>query len=231
MSVRLDQVIPWGRTFDEYRRMFDLSAGDLAGRILGCGDGPASFNAEATARGRRVVSCDPVYVFDGAAIRRRFEDCAEPLMSQVRASADHYDWSYHGDADGLVRNRQAALDAFLADYGAGARAGRYVAAALPLVPFADATFDLALVSHFLFLYAELCDLEFHVASIRELCRVAGEVRIFPLFALDCRPSPHVPAAAGLLKRGGYRVEVVRVPYEFVRGANEMMRVTRIEADR
>ena len=33
--------------------MFDLSAADLGRRILGCGDGPASFNAELTAQGGR----------------------------------------------------------------------------------------------------------------------------------------------------------------------------------
>jgi len=57
----LDQVVPWGRSFDEYRRMFGLADADLGRRIVGCGDGPAAFNAEATARGARVVSCDPIY--------------------------------------------------------------------------------------------------------------------------------------------------------------------------
>ena len=48
----LDQVVPWGRSFDEYRAMFAMTDMDLTGRILGCGDGPASFNREAT---RQVV--------------------------------------------------------------------------------------------------------------------------------------------------------------------------------
>ena len=39
----LEQVVPWGRSFDEYCNMFALSSDDLALRILGCGDGPASF--------------------------------------------------------------------------------------------------------------------------------------------------------------------------------------------
>jgi hypothetical protein len=37
----LDQVVPWGRSFDEYQRMFALTGADL-GLILGCGDGPAA---------------------------------------------------------------------------------------------------------------------------------------------------------------------------------------------
>lgn len=31
---KLDQVVPWGRSFEEYRRMFALSDADLGGRIL-----------------------------------------------------------------------------------------------------------------------------------------------------------------------------------------------------
>jgi hypothetical protein len=47
----LDLIVPWGRSFDEYRQMFALTEADLGGRLVGCGDGPASFNAEATRRG------------------------------------------------------------------------------------------------------------------------------------------------------------------------------------
>ena len=41
MTIRLNEVIRWGRSFEEYRRMFALTDEDLAGRILGCGNGPA----------------------------------------------------------------------------------------------------------------------------------------------------------------------------------------------
>jgi hypothetical protein len=41
--MRLNEIIPWGRAFEEYARMFALTDVDLAGDILGCGDGrPAS---------------------------------------------------------------------------------------------------------------------------------------------------------------------------------------------
>ena len=52
MAFKLDQIVPWGRSFDEYVRMFGLTDLDLGKTILGCGDGPASFNA--TMRSRRV---------------------------------------------------------------------------------------------------------------------------------------------------------------------------------
>ena len=67
----LNQVVPWGRSFEEYRGMFALSDADLRGRVLGCADGPASFNAEATRRGTSIISADPLYRFAGEAIRER----------------------------------------------------------------------------------------------------------------------------------------------------------------
>ena len=63
MAFTLSGVVPWGRTFDEYRAMFALSDDDLAKRILGCGDGPAAFNAVATEKGYQVASADPLYQF------------------------------------------------------------------------------------------------------------------------------------------------------------------------
>ena len=205
--------------------MFDLSPADLRGRILGCGDGPASFNAEAAARSGRVTSCDPIYSVDGDTIRRRFDECAGPLIAQVRATPEHYVWTYHRDPDDLLRNRRFAMDRFLTDYASGAARGRYVAAALPALPFPDRTFDLAVVSHLLFLYSALLDQAFHERSIRELFRVAREVRIFPLVSLDCAPSPHIEPVVAALERSGFTVEIRAVEYEFVRGANRMMRIT------
>ena len=43
MYLKLDHVVPFGRSFDEYQKMFDLTEYDLSKRILGVGDGPASF--------------------------------------------------------------------------------------------------------------------------------------------------------------------------------------------
>ena len=54
MSVTLDRVIPWGRLLQEYTRMFKLSDEELNLRILGVGDGPASFNSEMNALGHTV---------------------------------------------------------------------------------------------------------------------------------------------------------------------------------
>ncbi len=43
MTVKYKNVVPWGRSYDKYLRMFDLGETDINKKILGCSDGPASF--------------------------------------------------------------------------------------------------------------------------------------------------------------------------------------------
>ena len=207
--------------------MFALSNTDLTGTIVGCGDGPASFNAESHRRGRRVVSCDPIYAFTRDEIRRRIAEMYEQIVEQTRSNADEFVWS--GDihsVDQLGRVQMAAMSTFLEDYDTGKADGRYVEAQLPTLPFSDGTFDIALSSHFLFLYTTQLGEPFHRAALRELCRVATEVRIFPLLALGGQRSPSVDACARDLIEHGYKVSLEPVAYEFQRGGNETMRVRR-----
>ncbi len=224
MPFSIDSVMPWGRSLEEYRAMFSLSEGDLARRTLGCGDGPASFNAELSARGGSVVSVDPLYRFSAAAIERRVQETFPTMMKQMRANRDDFVWTHVRSLQDLGRRRMQALHGFLADYEEGRRSGRYVEAALPVLPFADAAFELALSSHFLFLYSPQFDLDFHLAALREMLRVAAEVRVFPLLQLGGAPSPHVSGVREALTAAGVCVTVEPVPYEFQRGGNRMLRL-------
>ena len=220
--MRLTDVIPWGRSFDEYRRMFGLADRDLLGQILGVGDGPASFNAEATAMGHYVTSVDPLYAFSADDIRSRIEACYDTVVRQAEAEADRFIWKDFPTPQALGAARRAAMERFLADYDRGKRERRYVAAALPRLPFRSGQFELCLCSHLLFLYSDRLDLAFHVESIKQMVHVANEVRIFPLLDLDGRPSLHVGPVMEALRRGGWEPEFREVPYEFQRGGNQMM---------
>jgi predicted N-acetyltransferase YhbS len=229
-GMNLNEVIPWGRSFQEYRAMFALTAEDLAASILGCGDGPASFNAESAALGHRVVSADPIYSLSAAEIERRVKECYDVVMAQVRRDVDGYVWEHFRDPDHLGACRLAAMRRFLDDFETGRAEGRYVAASLPGLPFADGQFSLAVVSHLLFLYSGQLDLDFHLAAALELLRVAGELRVFPLLGLDRRWSPHFGPVCEHLRRRGFEVEVVPTGYEFQRAedhaGNRMLRVCR-----
>ncbi len=122
--------------------------------------------------------------------------------------------------------RMAAMQTFLEDFESGKRAGRYVDAELPTLPFESAAFDLALCSHFLFLYSTQLGERFHVNALHELCRVASEVRIFPLLALGGERSPFVDACVDDLRQSGCHVSIERVSYEFQRNGHEMIRIRR-----
>jgi hypothetical protein len=226
MTFTLNDVVPWGRSYDEYVRMFALQEPDLRLRILGCADGPASFNAEATRRGVRVVSCDPLYAFAAAAVRERIDATSPEILEQTRKNAATFVWNTIASVDELGIVRKAAMSKFLDDYERGLDERRYVAAALPDLPFQDRAFDLALCSHFLFLYSERLGSDFHVDAARELCRVADEVRIFPLLSLDGERSPFVDTVSAALAGARIEVSVEAVPYEFQRGGNQMMRIRR-----
>jgi hypothetical protein len=217
MDVTINSAYPWGRSFDEYRRMFRLMDEDLGGRILGCADGPASFNATMHRLGRRAVSCDPLYRHSGDEIHARIDAVYPELVETAERERQRFVWDVIRSPEELGRVRMAAMWEFLADYEAGRRAGRYVAAGLPQLPFADRSFDLALCSHFLFLYSDELSLDYHQRSVLELCRVAGEVRIFPLLDMNGMPSRHVGPVLEELQGRGVGARVERVPYEFQKG--------------
>lgn len=222
MSFSLKQIVPWGRSFAEYVAMFALTEEDLGKRILGCGDGPAAFNARLSSRGGRAVSVDPIYRFSAEGIRQRIGETYTDVMAQTRKNAHEFIWTNIPSVDELGRIRMAAMEEFLCDFPLGKAQGRYVDGELPRLPFADREFDIAVCSHLLFLYSEQLSEDFHVAAIRELCRVASEVRIFPLLELGSKTSRHLDAVSRNLAEKKYDVALVPVAYEFQRGGNRMM---------
>lgn len=224
MVMQLEKVVPFGRSMDEYEHMFVLSEADLNGKIIGVGDGPASFNAEMSGLGKTVVSVDPLYVFSAEQIENQFYSVVDNIIAQVKATPGDWVWSYHRSPQHLKENRVKALHAFVADYDNGKSKGRYVVGELPRLNFEKNTFDLALCSHFLFLYSDQLSYEFHRASVLEMLRVASEVRIFPLLTLMLEVSPHLQPLVEELKAEGISVSVEKVGYELQRGGNEMLRI-------
>ena len=136
----LEQVVPWGRSFAEYRSMFALTDADIGTRILGCGDGPSSFNVEATVRGATVTSADPIYQWDEEQILARITATYDDVLEQTRRNLDEFVWDAIGSVDELGRVRMQAMRNFLSDYTGGKTEGRYVCAALPWLPFSALSF-------------------------------------------------------------------------------------------
>jgi hypothetical protein len=224
MAMKLEKVVPFGRSLDEYIKMFALSEVDLQKRILGVGDGPASFNAQATKMGSKVTSIDPIYQFDQEEILKRFNEVVDNIIEQIKASPHDWVWSYHKSPDDLRNNRVKAIEEFISDYDRGQQESRYQLGELPKLKFQDNQYELVLCSHFLFLYSEHYDYQFHYESILEMLRVSQEVRIFPLLTLMLERSPYCDRIIRELSNKGYTVKITKVEYELQKGGNEMLSV-------
>jgi len=220
--MELENVVPWGRSLHEYSAMFSLTNTDLDTKILGCGDGPASFNAELTKRGGSVVSIDPIYQFNAAQIRSRIHAIYPHIISEVKKHIDDYIWNDIPSIEDLGKTRMHAMESFLDDYEDGKKDRRYMDASLPMLPFEDKAFDLALCSHYLFLYSEHVDEVLHIDSMLELCRVAQEVRVYPLLALDGLKSKHLNIVMSSLEGKGIHISLQPVEYQFQKGASDML---------
>ncbi len=220
--MELKNVVPWGRSFTEYEKMFCLSAQDLNKAILGCGDGPASFNTELTKSGGFVVSIDPIYGFSREQLKTRIAEVYEEIMPQMEQSQNNYVWESIASVKELGEVRMSAMKAFLADYELGKEEKRYIEAALPSLPFESGQFDLAICSHFLFLYSEQVNLQQHLDAMEELTRVAKEVRVYPLVTLKGDLSPHLEKVTSHLSELGIKCELVNSLYKFQKGAEKML---------
>lgn len=231
MAFQLQEILPWGRSFDEYRQMFALTEEDLEKTILGCGDGPASFNSHMRCRGKHVVSVDPLYQFSKVQIRERIDVAYGAIMEQMIENQSAYVWTTIRSVEELGRLRMAAMEEFLGDYDSGKQEGRYLPSELPQLPFEDREFDLALCSHLLFTYSRQLSVEFHCQALLEMCRVAKEVRVFPLLDQSGQPSPQLEVVADSMKRSGYRLSVQTVDYEFQRCGNQMLTVGFLHRDK
>lgn len=213
-----------GRTFDEYARMFDLDVATLGEEtILDCPAGPNGFVAGAYERGADVTGVDALFDRAPAELAPRCRSDVADVESELREKRELFAWDFYDDVDDRMNYLRRATEAFLADYPEGRRQGRYVHAELPDLPFADDAFSLVLSGHFLFLYADRLGVEFHVACLLELLRVAsGEVRVFPLRGLDAEPAGCLDEVVAALEAEGYAPGLGDVPFEFQRGADEML---------
>lgn len=205
--------------------MFDLGSPERLQEldILDCGSGPASFTTELNQRGGQVLACDPLYQFTTSQIRDRIQDTYDLIMTGVRENLDRYLWTQIPSPEELGQVRMQAMERFLSDLST--HPDRYVIGELPVLPFESRQFDLALCSHLLFTYSQQLSLDLHLQGILELCRVAQEVRIFPLLTLAGDPSPHLDPVLLALREQGFSLQVEPVPYQFQKGGDRMLRIS------
>ncbi|HWC36557.1 MAG TPA: methyltransferase domain-containing protein [Mycobacteriales bacterium] len=214
------------RSFDEYVAMFALTEADLSRSILDCPGGAASFAAEASSRGASVVAVDPVYAAPPTWLAEHALDEAVRGNRHTGSSIESFVWTFFADITDHLSRRTQSARVFGEDLLTNPTT--YVAASLPRLPFRDASFDLVLSSHLLFMYADRLNEYFHVAAACEMARVARrEVRIFPLISdsgTDTREL--LNAVRGAVAALGYTTLIAPSPYEFQKGGDEMLLIRR-----
>lgn len=223
-KLDLERIIFIGRTYEEYVNMFMLSVEDLKGKkILDCPAGACSFTAVGNRSGLDVTACDIAYFHSAEDLRRKGIQDIDHAMEHMQKAQKNFKWDYFKDIGGLRNHRLNALQECskdMKDFGE-----KYIPATLPTLPFGNEEFDILLSAHFLFMYGDRLDYQFHIESINELVRVTKEeVRIFPLVDLEGKRYEHLDKVTSSLEDNGFTVEEVKVPYEFQLNANSMLRI-------
>ncbi len=227
MVIHLEKVVPVGRTLDEYIKMFNLTEDDCKKSILSVADGPASFNAEGSQLGYTIKSVDPLYVFNSEQIKNRFDEVIDNIIEQIENTSNNWVWSYHKSPQDLRKNRENVISLFCEDYEQGKKEHRYEIGELPKLKYKDNEYELGLISHFLFLYSEHFDQQFHLDSINEMLRVCQEVRLFPLITLKHEIYPYLDVIIEAFKNKDYECKIETVAYELQPKGNQMLKITKL----
>lgn len=222
MTAVVKDLLLSGHNLLDYRHMFDLSDEDLDKKFITLASGFDSFNAEMTAQGKTVVSCARNYHLSHLIMEQIVNENLVRLQEHVEENLDDFLLADSKDLKEVEKKWWTSAKLFLDDYNQGKIDGRYRGDILPHLHFPDTSFHFALTSHFLFAHNGIT-LQAHVDYIKEMARVAKEVRIFPLNDLNGEISPMLGPVMLELQQQYYGVEVRQVNYEFQRGGNAMLR--------
>jgi hypothetical protein len=226
MAFELSSVVPWGRTLEEYKSMFNLTKDDLKKCIASFGDGPASFNSEMTRLKYNVTSFDPIYQFSKEQLLNRIQETKDIVMKQTKENIDNFIWESIRNVDELEKIRMEAMYNFLEDFDQGKKENRYIHHELPnKTKFSDNHFDIGLSSHFLLLYPDI-GLDFHIKSIIEMLRICTEIRIFPILDLDAKESKVLKPIIEEFSKT-FDVKIEQTNYMFQKGGNKMLVIRQI----
>ncbi|MCG9790920.1 hypothetical protein [Flavobacterium algicola] len=225
MAFELKNVVPWGRSLNEYKLLFNLDDLDLNKKIISFGDGPASFNSEMHELNKVVISIDPIYKFSKKEIEVQITETKFAVIEQMKLNQDSYNWKHIKNIEELECIRMGAMNKFLVDFELGRNQKRYIDHELPeLTSYDDLEFDIGLSSHFLILYSQL-GLDFHLQAITEMLRVAKEVRIFPILNLSGAKSEVLDDILNHFSKH-FLVNIVSCEYEFQKKGNQMVTIKR-----
>jgi SAM-dependent methyltransferase len=225
-------IVFFGRGLEEYTMMFNLKLPEMNGlHFLDCPAGPSAFALEAAAAGLSVVACDPLFAFNNAELRAIVDrDSSAVAEKQARNPQ-----LFHKELVPTVIRRKS-MELFLDDFLSGQAAGRYVAASLPDLPFADRAFDVVLSGNLLFLYSDIAsggmlqnsplDFSFHQRAIAEMMRVCRkDLRIYPLQGPAVVGHAYLQPIIEECRLNGFSAELEPVAQRDIIGAELMLKIS------
>ena len=216
-------LLLWGHSLADYRQMFGLSDEDLDKKIIDCGAGPASFNADMHELGKRVISVDELYQLPFDMLETSIEKQFQAMHDEMAEHLDKFNWhDQYPDLEALTQARKQGMQRFFDDFEEGLTNGRYVGEEAQKLSFANFSFDLALCLHYLFTIHAARGVDYHIQSITEMARIAQEVRIFPLLDGHGEISELLNPILMHLQQNNYAVEVRQVNFDLHKNGNAML---------
>lgn len=222
--IESSKIYFFGRPYAELLKCFGLEEEELLGRsVLECPSGPSSFVAEANHAGIRAVGVDPLFYRSGDAIRDLALADFRLMFEKVYDARERFARKTYDSVETAERKRKTGLDRFLADYTIGKALGFYQCGSLPYLDFEDESFDYVLCGHLLFVYDDSLDLDFHLESIREMCRVAKfQVRVHPIVNVANEESGFLSRVVDYVESLGHEACIQDVEHEFFKGSNRTL---------
>lgn len=230
-GLELEEIVLIGRTFEEYCKMFALEELNLSEeRILDVASGVSSFGATARKYGYYAVSSDRIYQFSSDEIESKCSKDLVEVMKNLKGIKELYKWDFFSSIDHLKKHRKKAYKTFIEDFSQ-TKDVNYKFVEYPSSNFRDKEFSIALVSHFLFMYDEHLDYDFHKKTLKELIRITKkEIRIFPLLNLKGEKSEFVQKIIEDEEFKEFKFEKQEVDYEFVKGGNQFLKINLLKGE-
>lgn len=224
--INLEKVALIGRRYSEYERMFRLNDFNSVNyKILDIGSGVSSFCAESSELDLNVLAIDPIYDYEPNELEIKCEKDLNYIIDELNGVEHLYKWDMFRNKKELIDQRSEAYRAFIKHYKTN-RGRQYVPEKMPKTNLKSKQFDVALMSHLLFLYDHILDYDFHKETINEMLRlVSKEIRIFPLVNLYGKKSEFIQEVFEDNLFKDYKISIERVNYEFIKGGNEILRIS------
>lgn len=216
------------RSYQEYKEMFMLKEDLLSnGKILDIASGASSFTAELNQKGYEAIAVDPLYTLTSEEIYDFGKQEIMIASQKLSKNEQLFTWNNYESLKHHDEIRRHSLHQFIESYRKDKHKERYITAQLPFLPFENDTFSLIFCNHFLFLYQEQFDYNFHLDSIKEMIRITkkgGSILIYPLVGFKDEMYPYLGDLIKALNNNGVVAKIDDTKFQFLPSATNYLTI-------